>query len=59
MTDESKQLWAIVELFGHARIAGQISEHTSGGSGRLRPQILAQATALWPELASAPPPAAC
>lgn len=31
-TDQPDELWAIVELFGHARIAGRISEHSLGGT---------------------------
>jgi hypothetical protein len=34
MTTEHPQteIWAIVELFGHSRIAGRISEHVIGGN---------------------------
>ena len=32
MTDKDQELWAIVELFGHQRIAGKISEHNLGGT---------------------------
>lgn len=30
--DQSKELWAIVELFGHQRIAGKVSEQVLGGN---------------------------
>lgn len=30
-TTPAPKTWAIVELFGHARLAGQISEHSFGG----------------------------
>ncbi len=29
--DAAPKIWAIVELFGHARIAGAVSEHAFGG----------------------------
>jgi hypothetical protein len=32
MTEQPEVLWAIVELFGHQRIAGQISEFNLGGT---------------------------
>ena len=28
---EATKTWAVLELFGHARIAGSVSEHTFGG----------------------------
>lgn len=31
-TTETPKLWAIVELFGHARIAGAVSEYSFGGA---------------------------
>lgn len=31
MTEET-ELWAVVELFGHQRIAGKVSEHNLGGT---------------------------
>lgn len=36
MTEQSKDQFAIVELFGHARIAGRISEQTFGGAALVR-----------------------
>ena len=33
---EKKDQWAIVELFGHQRIAGKISEHAVGGCSFVR-----------------------
>jgi len=32
MTSDQTELWAVVELFGHQRIAGKISEHNLGGT---------------------------
>jgi hypothetical protein len=32
----SEQQWAIVDLFGHTRVAGKISEHTIGGETFVR-----------------------
>lgn len=32
MSDVNSKVWAIVELMGHQRIAGQLSEHNIGGS---------------------------
>lgn len=39
--DEKKPeaLWAIVELFGHQRIAGKLSEHTMGGGSFVRVDV--------------------
>lgn len=40
MTDHKQQdQWAIVELFGHARIAGRISEQTIGGQSFVRVDV--------------------
>lgn len=36
-TPESQ--WAIVELFGHQRIAGQVSEHQLGGQNFIRVDV--------------------
>ena len=44
MTDAPK-LFAVLELFGHARIAGQISEQVIGGASFVRvdvPEVLAR-----------------
>lgn len=30
LTDTPIKLWAVLELFGHSRIAGQVSEHALG-----------------------------
>ena len=29
---EQQELWAVIELFGHQRIAGRVSEHNLGGT---------------------------
>jgi hypothetical protein len=34
--NQQPDTWAIVELFGHTRIAGRISEHTIGGCAFVR-----------------------
>jgi hypothetical protein len=34
-----KDQWALVELFGHSRIAGKISEHTLGGCSFVRVDV--------------------
>ena len=36
---QQAQLWAIVELFGHARIAGRISDQTFGGAAMVRVDV--------------------
>jgi hypothetical protein len=38
MSEERKQFseWAIIELFGHQRIAGRVSEQTIGGCAFVR-----------------------
>jgi hypothetical protein len=36
---EATDTWAIVELFGHARIAGRISEYAIGGSSFVRVDV--------------------
>lgn len=36
---EKNEQWAIVELFGHARIAGRISEQTYGGQSFVRVDV--------------------
>jgi hypothetical protein len=41
MNDEKKQFeaWAIVELFGHQRISGRVSEQTVGGCAFVRVDV--------------------
>lgn len=39
MNQEKQELWAIVELFGHARIAGRVSEQTIGGQSFVRVDV--------------------
>lgn len=36
MTQEQFKSWAMVELFGHARIAGEVSEQTIAGGAMVR-----------------------
>ena len=36
MGEEKQEQWAIVDLFGHQRLAGLISEHELGGSSFVR-----------------------
>ena len=36
MSEEKQEQWAIVDLFGHQRLAGLISEHELGGSSFVR-----------------------
>ena len=46
MTDAGKkEFWAIVELMGHQRIAGKVSEETIGGAALLRVDVAPNATA--------------
>ena len=37
--EEKFETWAIVELFGHARIAGRITEQTIGGQSFIRADV--------------------
>jgi len=40
MSDEKKfEQWAIVELFGHSRIAGRVTEQTIGGCSFVRVDV--------------------
>lgn len=39
MNEEKQELWAIIELFGHARIAGRVSEQTIGGQSFVRVDV--------------------
>lgn len=38
-TDEKFAAWAVVELFGHQRVAGRISEQTIGGETFIRVDV--------------------
>lgn len=43
MTTDKQKLHAVVELFGHARVAGEISEHSMGSTSFVRvdvPQVI-------------------
>ena len=39
MSEEKFESWAIIELFGHSRIAGLISEQTIGGTSFIRVDV--------------------
>lgn len=39
MSEQQQDQWAIVELFGHQRIAGRISEHSMGGCSFVRVDV--------------------
>lgn len=39
MEQESKELWALVELFGHNRIAGKVTEAEIGGGALIRVDV--------------------
>jgi hypothetical protein len=39
MTPEKFEAWAIIELFGHNRMAGKVSEQTIGGSSMVRVDV--------------------
>ncbi len=39
MSDKEAAQWAIVELFGHQRIAGRIGEHSMGGCSFVRVDV--------------------
>lgn len=38
-TEKQQDQWAIVELFGHSRIAGRVSEQTIGGQSFVRVDV--------------------
>lgn len=40
MNDEKFEQWAIVELFGHQRIAGRVTEQVIGGCAFVRVDVL-------------------
>ncbi len=39
MTEEAFKAWAIVELFGHQKIAGKLTEQTIGGCNFIRVDV--------------------
>ena len=39
MTEEAFEAWAIVELFGHQKIAGKLTEQTIGGCNFIRVDV--------------------
>jgi len=39
MEQETKELWALVELFGHQRIAGKVVEAEIGGGHLIRVEV--------------------
>lgn len=39
MSENTFDSWAIIELFGHVKIAGQVSEQTIGGQGFVRVDV--------------------
>lgn len=39
MTAQPLVFWAIVELFGHARIAGRVTEQVIAGQGFIRADV--------------------
>lgn len=38
-TENTAEAWAVVDLFGHTRIAGRISEHVIGGCSFVRVDV--------------------
>src|ERR1035441_2324977 len=39
MEQESKEMWALVELFGHNRVAGKVTEAEMGGGALIRVDV--------------------
>ena len=39
MEQEAKELWALVELFGHNRVAGKVTEAEIGGGSLIRVDV--------------------
>lgn len=39
MESEAKEMWALVELFGHNRIAGKVTEAEMGGGALIRVDV--------------------
>lgn len=39
MEQEAKEMWALVELFGHNRIAGKVTEAEIGGGSLIRVDV--------------------
>jgi hypothetical protein len=39
MEGEAKELWALVELFGHNRVAGKVTEAEMGGGALIRVDV--------------------
>lgn len=39
MEHESKEMWALIELFGHNRIAGRVTEAEMGGGALIRVDV--------------------
>lgn len=39
---ETAEVWAVVDLFGHTRVAGRISDHVIGGETFIRIDVPAQ-----------------
>lgn len=39
MENEAKEIWALVELFGHNRIAGKVTEAEMGGGALIRVDV--------------------
>jgi len=39
MEQEAKEMWALVELFGHNRVAGKVTEAEMGGGALIRVEV--------------------